>query len=68
MELDVYVEGRHGCSKPLRNKNVVVSLSCSKDDVTIRHDDGANPEFWLQTSISREQLLKILEQMQKSEN
>lgn len=68
MEIKTYIEGRHAsCGVPaLRNNNMTLSASCYKDSIVLRHDDGDNPAFWLQTRIDRETLLELLKQMDEA--
>lgn len=70
MEVEAIIEGRHASDHgtgPIRNKNMTLVAYCHKNDVVLRHDDGANLAFWLQTTITREQLEEMLKEMDHAE-
>lgn len=62
MELDAFVEGRN-----IRNKTAEVSANCYKNEVVLRVDDEENPAFWLQVTLTREQLQRMLVEMDNAE-
>lgn len=64
--MDIYVNGRHLGSKPLRRENIVSDVHYEQGvGATIRLDDKENLAWWLEIHLTKEQLLEMLNEVER---